>query len=65
MKVKETALPLPAWIIDAVESGILDWSDVREILSVVAHEERSAFSWWRTMAISLVLALLCWVASRF
>jgi uncharacterized membrane protein (DUF373 family) len=65
VKIEETTPRLPAWAIHAVESGILDWSDVREIFVVVAREERSAFSWWRTIAISLVLALLCWIASRF
>jgi hypothetical protein len=64
VRIEETTPSLPAWVIHAVESGILDWSDVREILPVFMCRERSAFSWWRTIAISLVLAFLCWVASR-
>ena len=65
MKIKEQAAPLPAWITYAVECGILGWSDVREIVPIVTRRERDAFSWGRTIAVSLVLALLCWIASRF
>jgi hypothetical protein len=63
VKIKETT-KLPAWAAYAVENGILDWSDVRTIFPVVTHRERSAFPWWRTVAISLVLAFLCWVAAQ-
>jgi hypothetical protein len=63
VKTKETT-HLPAWIPYAVESGLLDWSDVRAILPIVTYRERSAFPWWRTIAISFVLAFLCWIASQ-
>jgi len=64
VKIKAMAPPLPAWVAHAVECGILGWSDVREIVPIVTRRERDAFSWGRTIAVSLVLALLCWIASR-
>jgi len=64
VKIKEMTPRLPAWVAHAVECGVLDWSDVREIVPIVTHRERNAFSWRRTIAVSLVLALLCWIASR-
>ncbi len=64
MKIKETK-QLPAWITYAVENGILDWSDVRKILAAASHRDRSVNLWRRTIAISLVLALLYWIATRF
>jgi len=64
VKIKETT-PLPAWIVYAVENDILDWSDVREILTSASHRDSCTYPWRRTIAISLVLALLCWAATRF